>query len=129
MAAIAFAMVLPTLVVIVAPLGGQAVVTMFWAGFGWGLLLVALSQFVLFQGGGLEPGSTNDDDGGPGPEDDRPTPPAPIGGIPLPDAGPWRTRVRDHHRPPPPDHPRRPVREREPRVPHFRQLRLSRMVS
>jgi hypothetical protein len=122
-AAVALAMLLPALVAVFAPVGENAAVTLFWAGFGWGLLLSALSRFVLFYGCDYGPGSAEDDGDGPGPEDDRPTPPAPIGGIPLPDARPSAARLRDHL-PAPAGRPRRPVRERERRVPHVRPLRF-----
>ena len=120
---VVIAMMLPMLVAIVAPVGEQATWALIWVGLGWGLLLFALSRFLLFHGTGFEPGSADDDGDGPGPEDDRPTPPAPIGGIPPPDARPPATRVRDDHLPRPSLHPRRPVRERKRRVPHLRPLR------
>jgi hypothetical protein len=121
LAGVVIAMLLPALVTIAAPLSDQAATTLFLLGLGWGLLLFALSSFFLFQGRDFESGPADDDDGGggdgPGPEDDRPTPPAPIGGIPLPDAQQSATRLRDHPLPRPAVRPRRPVRDRERRVP------------
>jgi hypothetical protein len=57
--------------------------------------------------------------------DGPPTPPAPIGGIPLPDAEPSSTRVRDHRPPRPGLRPGRPVREREHLPLRLWPLRLS----
>jgi len=123
-AALVTAMLLPSLVAIVAPVGEQAAVVLLFGGLGWGLLLFALSWFMLFHRGDLGPGATDDDSDGPGPEDDRPTPLAPVGGIPLPDATPSRTRLRDHRLPRPQVLPRRRVRERERRLPRVLPLRV-----
>jgi hypothetical protein len=121
---VVMAMSLPALVALVAPVGERAAVTLLWAGLGWGLLLCALSWFVLFQGFGPGPSQGDDDDDGPGPEDGRPTPRSPLGGIPLPDATPSAIRLRDGHHPRPSSRPRRRVRERERRTPRVRPLRL-----
>ena len=88
-------MLLPGLVAIVAPVGEQVAATLVWVGLGWGLLLFALSWFLLFDGRGFELGSADNDGGDPGPEDNPawPTPPGPIGGIPLPDAELSATRA------------------------------------
>jgi hypothetical protein len=115
LAALATAIVLPGLIAIVAPLGERGRGMIFWLGLLWGLLCVAGSRFVLFHGSGLDPGGDESDGEGPGPGDDRrPTPPAPIGGVPLPDAEPSSTRLRNHR---PTQRPsrerRRPVPERE----------------
>ena len=107
------ALFLPILVGLGARLGEQFAVLLLLAGLPWGILVVALSRFVLFDGPGFEPGSADGDDEGPGPGGGRPTPPAPIGGIPLPDAEPSSTRVRDHRPPRRGVRPRRPVRQRE----------------
>lgn len=113
-AGLLIAIVLPVLVAVFAPLGEQAAGPVLLSGVSWGMLLVALSRFVLFKGPGSEPGSGGGDDQGPGPGGDgRPTPPAPIGGIPLLDAEPSSKRVRDHGPPRWGTPPRRPVRERE----------------
>jgi hypothetical protein len=112
-AGIVIAIVLPELVAVVAPLGEQTSVTLIVLGLGWGILLLVPSCFVLFDGWGFDPGSTDHDDEGPGPDDGRPTPPGPIGGIPLPDAEPSSARIRDHRPPRRAARPRRPDRERE----------------
>jgi hypothetical protein len=112
-AGIVIAIVLPELVAVVAPVSEQAFVALFWAGLGWGILLLVPSSFVLFHGWGIDPGSADDDGEGPGPEDGRPTPSPPIGGIPLPDAERSSARIRDHRPPRRAPRPRRPVRERE----------------
>ena len=112
-AAVVIAMLLPDLVAILAPLGEQAAGAMLWSGFLWGLLLLVASRFVLFHRSGPDLGPGGEDGDGPDPGDDRPTPPAPIGGIPLPDAEPSSTRVRDHRPPRPARRSRRPLRERE----------------
>jgi len=117
-AAVAIAMLPPALTTIVAPVGEDAALMLILAGLGWGLLLVALSRFVLFYGPGFGPGPAGDDGDGPGPEDDRPTPPTPVGGIPLLDARPSAIRRRDDHHRRPSIRPRRPVREPKRRVPH-----------
>jgi hypothetical protein len=109
-AGIVIAIVLPGLVALAVPVREQTVAMLI--GLGWGILLLVPSWFVLFQGWGLDPGSADDGDG-PGPEDARPTPPSPIGGIPLPDAEPSSARVRDHRPTTWPVPPRRPVRERD----------------
>jgi hypothetical protein len=112
-AGVGIAILLPDLVAILAPLREQAAGMLLVLGFGWGILLIAPSRYVLFHGEGRDLGPGNEDDEGPGPGDDRPTPPAPIGGVPLPDAEPSLTRVRDHRPPQRAPRPRRPVRERE----------------
>ncbi|HUA06110.1 MAG TPA: hypothetical protein VMB27_19535 [Solirubrobacteraceae bacterium] len=114
LAGIVIAIWVPALVALVAPLGEQTAGPLLLAGLPWGILLVALSRFVLFDGPGLDPGSADGDDEGPGPDGDgRPTPPAPIGGIPLLDAEPFSTRVRDHRPPRRGLRPHRPVRQQE----------------
>lgn len=113
-AGIGIVVVLPELAAVVAPVGEQTVGVLIWVGLAWGILLLVPSWFVLFRGWGFDPGSADDDhEGPPGPEDRRPTPPSPIGGIPLPDAEPSSARVRDHRLPRRATHRRRPVRERE----------------
>ena len=120
---------LPDLVAIFAPLGEQAAWTLLMGGLAWGILLVTPSRFVLFHGRGFGPGPDDEDSGGPGPGDGRPTPPEPIGGIPLPDAEPSSTRLRDHRPPRRASPPRRPVRERERLPSRLRLLRRSVAVS
>jgi hypothetical protein len=120
---VALAILAPGLVSVVAPAGEDAALILILASLGWGLVLVAVSRFVLFHGPGFGPGPADDDGDGPGPGDDRPTPPPPTGGIPLLDAGPAATRLRDQHRRRRSIGPRRPVRERRRRVPHMRLLR------
>lgn len=112
--ALVIAAVLPGLVALVAPLGEQGRGMVFWWGLLWGSLVLAGSRFALFHGRGAAPGDGEEGDEGPGPEDGRrPTPPAPLGGVPLPDAASSSTRLRDHHPTPPTRRVRRPVRERE----------------
>lgn len=110
---IVIVVVLPELAALVAPVGEQAVVALVWGGLAWGLLLLVPSWFVLFHGWGFNPGSADDDDSGPGPEDGPPSPRSPIGGIPLPDAESSSARVRDHRPPLRAPRTRRPVRDRE----------------
>lgn len=93
-ALVLIALVLPDLVAFFAPVSGQAALMLVFLGCGWGLALLAPSRFVLFQGHGPDP-EPGDDGGGSGPEGGRPTPPAPIGGVPLLDAEPWSTRLRE----------------------------------
>jgi len=109
------AIVLPGLVAaIVAPLGEHARGMLFFLGLGWGLLLLAASRPVLFHRQGPDPGPDHGDGGGgPRPGDGRRTPPAPTGGIPLPDAEPSLTRVRNHRPPRRAGRLRRPVHARE----------------
>lgn len=122
-AGVVIAIWLPVLVAFVAPLSEHAAGLVLVCGLTWGILVVALSRLVLFEGPRVDPGSADGDDGGPGPGgDDRPTPPAPIGGIPLLDAEPASTRLRDHRRPQWGPRPRRPVREREHLVSRLRPL-------
>lgn len=83
------------------------------AGMLWGVLIAAISGVVLFGGPESDPGSADGDDDGPGPGNDWPTPPAPVGGIPLLDAESSSTRLRDHPPPRRGQRPRRPVRQRE----------------
>ncbi|MGH2885938.1 MAG: hypothetical protein ACRDPA_25135 [Solirubrobacteraceae bacterium] len=101
------------LVGLLAQLGEQVAGPLLLSGLPWGILVVALSRFVLFDGPGFDPGSADGDDQGPGPGGGWPTPPAPIGGIPLLDAEPSSTRVRDHRPPRRGMRPHRPVRQRE----------------
>ncbi len=112
-AGIVIAVVLPELAAVAAPVGEQTVVLLIWGGLAWGILLLVPAWFVLFDRRGLDPGSANGDDDGPGPENGPPTPRPPIGGIPLPDAEPSSARVRDHRPPRRTPPPRRPVREPE----------------
>jgi hypothetical protein len=108
------AMMLPALVALVAPLREQTAGPLLLSGLPWGVVLVALSRFVLFDGPESDRGSADGDDGGPGPGGNgRPTPLGPIGGIPLLDAEPSAKRLRDHRPPRPGWRPRRPVRQRE----------------
>jgi hypothetical protein len=123
-AGVVITIVLPALVAILAPLGEQPKGMLFWLGLVWGMLLAALSWFVLFDGPGFDPGSADGDVEGPSPGDDRPTPPSPIGGIPLPDAEPSLTRVRDHRPPRRAPRPRQPVRQREHLVSRLWPFRL-----
>jgi hypothetical protein len=106
-------MVPPWTVGVVAPVSKHGVPTLLLLGLAWALLLVALAPLLLFHGAGSDPGPSDDPGGGPGPGHDRPTPPRPIGGIPLPDADPPSSRVRGPHRPHRPLRPRRGDRERE----------------
>lgn len=104
---------LPDLVVI----GGAAVgliadasFSLVMAGLIWGLMLVALAPCVLFRGPGSNPGPSDDgDDLGPG--DDRPPPPWPGGGIPLPDAEQSPVRLRGHASARRSAYPRRPAHD------------------
>jgi hypothetical protein len=110
---IAVVMVIPDLVALLARPGENTSGMLVWLGLGWGMLLAASSRFVLFHGGGLDPGPGDDGGGGPDSGDDRPTPPAPISGLPLPDAEPSSVRLRDHRPQRRPWRPRRPARRPE----------------
>ncbi len=92
--------------------GEKAAGVVLWGGFLWGLPVVALARLLLFQGPGPTPGPSDDGSDGPGPRDDRPSPPRPIGGVPLPDAE--QSSIRDRG-----PHPRRraPNRSRPAREP------------
>ena len=94
-AGVVIVMLLPVVAAFLAPVGEQTALILLLIGFGWGILLALSSSFVLFHGRGFDAGGGDDDGEGPRPGDGRPTPPSPIGGIPLPDAGPSSTRVRD----------------------------------
>lgn len=115
-AAVLSAILLPSLVASLAPMHEQTAGIVLALAFVWGILLLASSRFVLFHGGGSDPGPDGEDGEGPDSGDDRPTPPAPIGGIPLPDTEPSLRRVRDHRPPRRASRPRRPTRPRE-RIP------------
>ena len=125
-AGVVIAIVLPallSLVAILATLGEQTAGMLFWLGLMWGMLLIATSRSVLFRGRGLDPGPDDDDGEGPGPGDGRPTPPSPIGGIPLTQNLHSRVcatiaRRRRATR------PRRPVRQRERLVARLWPFRL-----
>jgi hypothetical protein len=110
---VVIAMLLPVVAAFLAPVGEQTALILLLTGFGWGILLALSSSFVLFHGRGFDAGGGDDDGEGPGPGDGRPTPHSPIGGIPLPDAGPSSTRIRDHRPPRRTPRPRRPNRQRE----------------
>lgn len=112
-AGVGFGMVLPVLVAALAPLGEETSGTLLLSGLPWGILTLALSRFVLFEGSESDPGSADDGDDGPGPGNDRPMPPGPMGGLPLPDAEPSSRRLRDHRAPGWESRPRRPARQRE----------------
>jgi hypothetical protein len=105
--------VLPWTVALAETAGEQGTVTLLLMGFAWALLLVALAPRLLFRGPDSDPGSSDDSGGGSGPADDRRPPDRPIGGIPLPDAEPPRSRVRGAHTPRRPVHRRRADRGRE----------------
>jgi len=117
--------VMPWLVSLVGTFGDEVGFLLVCLGLGWALLLVALAPLLLFRGPGFEPGSSDDNGGGPGPEDDDRPPHRPIGGIPLPDADQPASRVRGPHRPRPPSHRRRPARERERRPSRVSPLQAS----
>jgi hypothetical protein len=58
-----------------------------------------LAPALLFRGDDSGPGGSGSDDGGgggSGPRHPDPPPSSPFGGLLLPDAQPWRTRLRDH---------------------------------
>jgi hypothetical protein len=116
LAALVLVMLLPDLTAIFVRPGEQTAPALVWLGFVWGLMLVAVARFLLFRWEGPDPGPGGDEGEGPDSGDGRPTPPAPIGGIPLPDAEPSSTRLRDHRQLPRVPRPRRPTRRRE-RVP------------
>ncbi len=115
-------MVLPWLVALVQPAGEQAVLTLLLLGLAWALLLVALAPLLLFRRPGSDPGPSDDSGGDSGPDDDRPRPPHPIGGIPLPDAEQPASRRRGPHSPQPPAWPRRAAPQRERRPSRVRSL-------
>jgi hypothetical protein len=112
-AGVAIALFVLLLVGLVARLGEQVAGPLLLSGLPWGILVVVLSRYVLFDAPGFDPGSADGDDDGPGPGGGWPTPPAPIGGIPLLDAEPSSSRVRDHRPPRRGVRPRWPVRQRE----------------
>jgi Na+/melibiose symporter-like transporter len=114
--AVAVVMVLPDLAAILMQADEQAAGVLLWIGFVWGLMVAAAAAFLLFHWEGPDPGPGDDGGGGPDSGDTRPTPPPPIGGIPLPDAEPSSTRLRDHRPLPRAPRPRRPSRRRT-RVP------------
>jgi len=61
--------------------------------------ILMLAPALLFRGDDSGPGGSGSDDGGgggSGPRHPDPPPSSPFGGLLLPDAQPWRTRVRDH---------------------------------
>ena len=80
-AGVFIALFFPLLVGLVARPGEQFAALVLMSGLPWGILVVALSRFVLFDGPGFDPGSADGDDDGPGPGGGWPTPPAPIGGF------------------------------------------------
>jgi hypothetical protein len=87
--------VLVLLVVIVAP--EQVAVPL-----GWMTLITAMFVIPALSCLRLDaPPDPSDEDGGGGSGPDRPSgpPESPRGGVPLPDAGPSRVRVRDHGSP------------------------------
>ena len=63
---------LPWLIGGVVRVGEQAFGVLLFAGLAWALLLVALAPMLLFDRRGSEPGPSDDQDGGHGPEDDPP---------------------------------------------------------
>jgi hypothetical protein len=69
----------------------------------WVMCALVLTPVILFPPSGQSPGPPGGDGGGGGGGDDPPEPPteppAPSGGLPLPDADQSRERVRDHDRP------------------------------
>lgn len=113
-----FVVVLPEILVVIGAaagfIGDQADILLL-LGLFWGIVLLPLASLVLFHGPGFDPGQS--DEGGDGPDsgDDRPSPPLPLGGLPLPDADQSSTRLRG----PRPRRrfkvPRRPTPERQPR--------------
>ncbi len=107
------AVVLPGLVAILAPVGEQAAGPLFWLGLLWGGSADRGVEVCALPRMGSDPGPDDEDGEGPGPGGSRPTPPAPVGGIPLPDAEPSLTRVRDHRSPRRAPRRRRPTRQRE----------------
>jgi len=113
---VAFVMLLPGLTAVLLQSDEQTAGALLWLGFVWGLAIAGAAAFLLFHREGPDPGPEDDEGEGPDSDDGRPTPPSPIGGIPLPDAEQSSTRLRDHRPLPRVPRPRRPARRRE-RVP------------
>ena len=103
---------LVVLLILSASLGsqsdGSALYTLIWVTFFLWIPVAACVPAVFFRRAGDPPGGSDDDDGGSG-RDRPPSPSEPPGGIPLPDAGQARTRLRDHAS--------RPLRDAPPRLP------------
>ena len=110
---VAVVMLLPDLGAILIRSDEQTAAVLLWLGFMWGLVLAAAATFLLFHQEGSDPGPGEEGGEGPDSGDSRPTPPSPVGGIPLPDAEPSSTRLRDHRPLPRVPRPRRPTRRRE----------------
>ena len=116
---------LPELVVLLGfavGLIGEAAFSLVMCGLMWGLTLVALAPFLLFQGPRSNPGQWDDGGDDSAPENDRPTPPRPRGGIPLPDAEQSRRRLRGYSSARRAVLPRRSAREPKPTPSHLRLL-------
>lgn len=88
---------------------GWFLVCMIWVMCG-----LVLSVEILFPTSGPSRGSPPDGGGGEDPPGPPLVPTDPRGGVPLPDAGPSRDRVRDHDRSRRSSWPRRSAREPEP---------------
>lgn len=63
-------------------------------GLGWSLALLPLAPRLLFEPPGFDPGQSDEGGGGPHSGDDRPSPPPPMGGLPLADAEQSSVRLR-----------------------------------
>jgi hypothetical protein len=75
-AGVFIALFFPLFVGLVARPGEQFAALVLLSGLPWGILVVALSRFVLFAGPGFDPGSADGDDQRPGPRGGWPTPPS-----------------------------------------------------
>jgi hypothetical protein len=63
-------------------------------GLFWGLLVIVLAPIFLFYGHDVDPGQSDEGEDGPEGGEDPPSPTAPIGGLPLPNAEQSRLRLR-----------------------------------
>lgn len=118
-----FLVTLPEVAVVIGAAAGfvrDQVETLLLLSLFWGIALLPLASVLLFHGPGSDPGPSEDGGDGPDSGDDRPSPPLPLGGLPLPDAEQSSTRLRGprpkrgfrvRRRPAPQRQPRRtPVR-------------------
>jgi hypothetical protein len=88
---------LPEVVVVIAATAGfvgDQVETLLLLSLFWGIALLPLASVLLFHGPGSDPGPSEDGGDDPDSGDDRPSPPLPLGGLPLPDAEQSSTRLR-----------------------------------
>lgn len=112
-AGLVLCMAVPWIVGLVGPVGADVAFILLLIGLGWALVLVALAPVLLFRAPDRDPGPSDDEGPGHGPEDDWQPPDRPLGGIPLADAKQPETRVRGPHAPRRAAPARRPARDPE----------------